>query len=106
MRAMEYTPAPPPPDPVHPGLYAEGWEWDEFEDERTRQWVEENTLHDKHLTDTECAAEYWRAEAEHTGMRNGEGVGWSSAEVMGALEREVEVWERFATHPHASEEER
>ena len=60
----------------------------------------------KKLTDSECAAEYWRAEAEHTGMRNGEGVGWSSAEVMAALEREVSTWHRFATHPHADEEER
>lgn len=59
----------------------------------------------KKLTDAECAAEYWQAEAEHTGMRNGEGVGWSSAEVMAALEREVEVWHRFANHPHASEVE-
>ena len=59
----------------------------------------------KKLTDAECAAEYWRAEADHTGMRNGEGVGWSSAEVMAALEREVEAWQRFATHPHASEVE-
>ena len=59
----------------------------------------------KKLTDAECAAEYWRAKAEHTAMRNGEGVGWSSAEAMDALEREAEVWHRLATHPHASEVE-
>ena len=59
----------------------------------------------KKLTDAECAAEYWRAEAEQTGMRNGEGAGWSSAEVMAALEREVSTWHRFATQPHASEVE-
>ena len=98
MRAMEYTPAPPPPDPIHPGLYAEDWEWDKFEDERTRQWVEENTLHDKHLTDTECAAEYWRAKAD---LATIEAVLVSPA----AMNARVRVWHRFATHPHASEDE-
>lgn len=94
MRAMEYTPV---------QCRCEPW----------RRWtlVRWCLIHGpqveptKHLTDAECAAEYWRAEAEHTAMRNGEGVGWSSAEVMAALEREVEVWERFAIQPHASEDD-
>ena len=58
----------------------------------------------KRLKDAECGAEYWRAEADHTALRNGEGVGWSSAAVTAALEHEVEVWHRFTTHPHAFKE--
>ena len=52
---------------------------------------------DKHLTDAECAAEYWRAEAAY----------WTAQ----AMERsphhaafEADVFERFAAYPHALEE--
>ena len=52
---------------------------------------------EKRLTDAECAAEYWRAEAAY----------WTAQ----AMERsphhdafEADVFERFAAHPHALEE--
>ena len=52
----------------------------------------------KHLTDTECAAEYWRAKAD---LATIEAVLVSPA----AMNARVRVWHRFATHPHASEVE-
>lgn len=50
----------------------------------------------KSLTDTECAAEYWRARAD---MCSTTPVFTSGAE----LQIFIRVWERFATHPHAAE---
>ncbi|WBL18486.1 hypothetical protein [Citricoccus sp. NR2] len=50
----------------------------------------------KSLTDAECAAEYWRARAD---MCSTTPVFTSGAE----LQKFIQVWERFATHPHARE---
>ena len=52
----------------------------------------------KKLTDTECAAEYWRAKAD---LATIEAVLVSPA----AMNARVRVWHRFATHPHAAEVE-
>lgn len=58
---------------------------------------DERPAEPKHLTDAECAAEYWRAEAAY----------WTAQ----AMERsphhaafEADVFERFAAYPHALEE--
>ena len=55
----------------------------------------------KHLTDAECAAEYWRAalEATSSALNN-------CPECPGCQSMEAEelTWHRFATHPHALEE--
>lgn len=47
---------------------------------------------DKHLTDAECAAEYWRA-------------GWIADHDFHDEHEadEASTWHRFATHPHALE---
>lgn len=50
----------------------------------------------KSLTDAECAAEYWRARAA---MCSTTPVFTSRAE----LQKFIQVWERFSTHPHARE---
>ena len=55
-------------------------------------------LPSKHLTDAECAAEYWRAKAD---LATIEAVLVSPA----AMNARVRVWHRFATQPHASEVE-
>lgn len=49
----------------------------------------------KRLSDAECAAEYWRAEAQ---------VEWADRLLTPDLDEWVslaEAWERFATMPHA-----
>jgi len=53
----------------------------------------------KRLTDAELAAEYWQAHAFHERAVRGE----SCIELI--MEREVEVWTRFATLPHYDEKE-
>lgn len=51
------------------------------------------------LTDAECAAEYWRAEAEVLYFDSHfEGEKWSAAVAR------QDVIDRFATHPHHDEE--
>ena len=52
----------------------------------------------KRLTDTECAAEYWRA--EHHYLRFDDGDPGQCKAVT-----QAETWHRFATQPHASEVE-
>jgi hypothetical protein len=52
-----------------------------------RYWADRDAA-DKHLTDAECAAEYWRAKCE-----------WVTAQELA----EVVVWHRFAENPHAHE---
>jgi len=52
----------------------------------------------KRLTDAECAAEYWRAEAKMLYFDpHCESEAWSAAVT------EERTWHRFATHPHASQ---
>ena len=54
----------------------------------------------KKLTDAECAAEYWRAEAKVLYFDpHCEAEAWSAAVT------EQLIWHRFATQPHASEVE-
>ena len=51
----------------------------------------------KRLTDAECAAEYWRAEAAY----------WTAQTMERSPHHaafEADVFERFAAHPHALEE--
>lgn len=54
----------------------------------------------KHLTDAECAAEYWRAEADEqiNFITNEDDAG-----AVDAYQHIRGTWHRFATHPHASE---
>lgn len=54
---------------------------------------------DKHLTDAECAAEMWRAEAEVLYFDpDAEPARWSEAVTR------QDAWHRFATLPHAFKE--
>ena len=62
------------------------------------RYVADNAAYRKHLTDAECAAEYWRAKAD---LATIEAVLVSPA----AMNARVRVWHRFATHRHASEVE-
>lgn len=98
LRPMPYTPAPPRPTPIHPGINADALEWDEFESESTRKWVEDSRQSDVRLTDAECAAEYWQAVAlfQYTRL---DPVGDPEMAQQAAWS-EVEVWHRFVTHPH------
>ena len=54
----------------------------------------------KRLTDAECAAEYWRAEAD--ALRSHPAVESWSARPIDTICRE-HIWHRFATTPHALE---
>ena len=53
----------------------------------------------KRLTDAECAAEYWREQAEWWGGMHQKGPTAEGVDIRRAV-----IWERFATHPHALEE--
>ena len=53
----------------------------------------------KRLTDVECAAEYWREQAEWWGGMHQKGPTAEGVDIRRAV-----IWERFATHPHALEE--
>ena len=101
MRAMPYTPAEPA------GHSCDG-DW--------RYWClacagdgEPDLTAQKHLTDAECAAEYWRAKAstlsshfnDHT-LREA----FKRGDYQFQSGKELRTWHRFATHPHADEEER
>ena len=72
-----------------------------------------STAKPKHLTDAECAAEYWRArfDCEDYTLSDGYGDG-TRAPWSGALwwprdamnnERRLATWHRFSTLPHALE---
>lgn len=50
--------------------------------------------HNKHLSDTELAAEYWRLKADHLSVAP---VIESNTEIN----RKIAIMRRFATHPHA-----
>ena len=52
--------------------------------------------HYKRLTDAECAAEYWREQAEWWGGMHQKGPTAEGVDIRRAV-----IWERFATHPHA-----
>ena len=54
---------------------------------------------DKRLTDAECAAEYWREQAEWWGGMHQKGPTAEGVDIRRAV-----IWERFATRPHALEE--
>ena len=88
MRAMEYTPVQCRCEPM--GV------WDMFR----RCLIHGAQIEpSKHLTDAECAAEYWRAKAD---LATIEAVLVSPA----AMNARVRVWHRFARYPHASEVDR
>ena len=53
----------------------------------------------KHLTDAECAAEYWRAEHHYLRFEDGDPGQYKAV-------TQAETWHRFATQPHASEVDR
>ena len=53
----------------------------------------------KRLTDAECAAEYWREQAEWWGGMHQKGPTAEGVDIRRAV-----IWERFATRPHALEE--
>lgn len=53
----------------------------------------------KRLTDAECAAEYWREQAEWWVGMHQKGPTAEGVDIRRAV-----IWERFATHPHALEE--
>lgn len=62
---------------------------------------------DKHLTDAECAAEYWRAEGDHCLASEGYDIEWFSGDLLRDEDIACDVhatWHRFATRPHALEE--
>lgn len=53
----------------------------------------------KRLTGAECAAEYWREQAEWWVGMHQKGPTAEGLDIRRAV-----IWERFATHPHALEE--
>ena len=53
----------------------------------------------KRLTDAECAAEYWREQAEWWVGMHQKGPTAEGVDIRRAV-----IWERFATRPHALEE--
>ena len=53
----------------------------------------------KRFTDAECAAEYWREQAEWWGGMHQKGPTAEGVDIRRAV-----IWERFATRPHALEE--
>jgi hypothetical protein len=59
-------------------------------------WAAENRAHEKRLTDTELAAEYWKQESCVTTV---EAMGGTPRRTLAALQ----TLERFATLPHASD---
>ena len=63
---------------------------------RSCPWCKPFCAPSKHLTDAECAAEYWRTKAD---LATIEAVLVSPA----AMNARGRVWHRFATHPHALE---
>lgn len=73
--------------------------WDlEWEDGRAEFDVLER--HDKRMTDAECSAEYWRAEADSLYSRP-DVESWSSRPVD--IISRGHIWDRFATRSHALE---
>ena len=52
----------------------------------------------KKLTDTECAAEYWRAAHHYLRFEDGDPGQYKAV-------TQAETWHRFATQPHVSEVE-
>lgn len=52
----------------------------------------------KSLTNTECAAEMWRAEAD---------MATNAPTVMSpaVVRKHIRTWQRFATHPHARDKD-
>lgn len=92
-------PMPEPPEYVESGLLGD---WDRegrWRNNWNLYWADGSAEYgvwerpDKHLTDAECAAEYWRA-------------GWvASLDFHDEREAdEASTWHRFATHPHAFKE--
>lgn len=64
------------------------------------RYVADNAAYSKHLTDAECAAEYWRAVAdEQINLSTNE----DDAGAVDAHHHIRNTWYRFATHPHADE---
>ena len=53
----------------------------------------------KRLTDSECAAEYWRAAFNRCAAGHSRDLAF-----MADRQRHVDTWHRFAAHPHALEE--
>lgn len=89
-------PGPPAEVPHDPGVYPHGSATDyahycpgcAAEDDA-------RPAESKHLSDAECAAEYWRAEASVLYFDpHCESEAWSAAVT------EEHTWHRFATHPH------
>lgn len=68
-------------------------QYQEFGAELTRAF----TGRRKHLTDAECAAEYWRA--MHNVLRYEDGDPGQNVAI-----RRADTWHRFAAHPHYNEE--
>ena len=62
------------------------------------RYVADNAAYSKHLTDAECAAEYWRAEHHYLRFDDGDPGQYKAV-------TQAETWHRFATQPHASEVE-
>lgn len=91
MRAMEYTPFTPCHcDKTDEPHYAEQG--------GLMRYVADNAAYGKHLTDAECAAEYWRAEHNYLRFEGGDPGQYKAV-------TQAETWHRFATHRHASEVE-
>ena len=107
-RPMPYTEAPPHPgrspkfsgdDVGHEERLAAREAWDDARWKYTESIV---VGRDKHLTDAECAAEYWRASwlfaSTQKPAMGYQTPGW------GRINQQLDIWHRFATHPHALEE--
>lgn len=104
-RPMPYTEAPPHPgrspkfsgdDVGHEERLAAREAWDDARWKYTESIV---VGRDKRLTDAECAAEYWREQAEWWGGMHQKGPTAEGVDIRRAV-----IWERFATRPHALEE--
>ena len=104
-RAMPGPPETMPPvhDLSRPPVGPDGqfdWDtWRRWKEQDEREW---RAIQAKRLTVAECAAEYWRAEAD--ALRSHPAVESWSARPIDTICRE-HVWHRFATTPHALEVE-
>ena len=56
----------------------------------------------KRLKDAECAAEYWRASWLFASTKK-PAMGYQTPG-WGRINQQLDIWHRFATHPHALEE--
>ena len=103
MRAMEYTPHPPAPDLSRPPVKDGAYDWDEWRQLRDDDNREFRYRMTKRMSDAECAAEYWQAVAAHW-FTVLDPVGDPELAIEAAWS-EVETWHRFASYPHASEDD-